>query len=67
MKTSKSEIFGSQEVGVQDVGKGDRHILDTSIMVMDWEDSETKALTNKSSMPSSDVDVLSILISLVKV
>lgn len=53
MKTSKSEIFGSQEVGVQDVGKGDRYILDTSIMVMDCEESETNALTNKSSMPSS--------------
>ena len=53
MKTSKSEIFGSQEVGVQDVGKGDRYILDTSIMVMDCEVSETNALTNKSSMPSS--------------
>ena len=53
MKTSKLEIFGSQEVGVQDVGKGDRYILDTSIMVMDCEESETNALTNKSSMPSS--------------
>ena len=53
MKTSKSEIFGSQEVGVQDVGKGDRYILDRSIMVMDYEESETNALTNKSSMPSS--------------
>lgn len=53
MKTSKSEIIGSQEVGFQDVWKGDGYILDTSILVVDCEESETNTLTNKKSTLSS--------------
>ena len=53
MKTSKSEIFVSQEVGFQDVRKGNSYILDTSTMAMDCEESETNTLTNKSSMPDN--------------
>ena len=53
MKASKAEIIVSQEVGLQNVRKGNSYILDTPIMVMDCEESETNTLTNKSSMPGS--------------
>ena len=54
MKASKAEIIVSQEVGLQDVRKGNSYILDTPIMVMDCEESETNTLTNKSSMPDNE-------------
>ena len=53
MEASKAEMIESQEVGFSDVRKGNSYLLDTSIMVMDCEESETNTLTNKSSMPGS--------------
>ena len=53
MKTSKSDIIGLHEVGFQDATKGNSYLLDTSIMLMDCEASETNSLTNKSSVPGS--------------
>ena len=53
MEASKAEMIESQEFGFQDVRKGNSYLLDTSIMVMDCEESETNTLTNKSSMPVS--------------
>ena len=53
MKTSKSDIIGLHEVGFQDATKGNSYLLDTSVMLMDCEESETNSLTNKSSVPGS--------------
>ena len=57
MKALNSEIIGSQEVSFQELRKENSYIVDTSIMAMDCEESETNALTNKSSVPGSKQSV----------